>query len=76
MFGGNKSDQGLLELIRQAYEFIQSQPEPEAWLKKVSAILSSARKNLPIPPGCRNWAGSLYCNWKQPGICCKGLKNQ
>jgi ATP-dependent helicase/nuclease subunit A len=34
MFGGNKSDQGLLELIRQAYEFIQSQPDPEAWLKE------------------------------------------
>lgn len=34
MFGGNKSDEGLLELIGQAYNFVQSQPEPEAWLQE------------------------------------------
>lgn len=34
MFGGSKSDEGLLDLIRQTYEFVQSQPEPEAWLQE------------------------------------------
>ncbi|NLO20791.1 MAG: helicase-exonuclease AddAB subunit AddA [Syntrophomonadaceae bacterium] len=34
MFGGSKSDEGLLDLIGQAYAFVQSQPEPEAWLQE------------------------------------------
>ncbi|KUG03978.1 atp-dependent nuclease, subunit a [hydrocarbon metagenome] len=37
MFGGSKSDGGLLDLIKQGYEFTQSQPDPEQWLRNSAA---------------------------------------
>ncbi len=37
MFGTSKSDSALLELIKQGYEFIQSQPDPPKWLQDSAA---------------------------------------
>ncbi len=37
MFGGSKSDTGLLDLIGKSYSFVQSQPEPEVWLRESAA---------------------------------------
>jgi len=34
MFGGSKSDLGLLDLIGRTHAFVQSQPEPEKWLRE------------------------------------------
>jgi ATP-dependent helicase/nuclease subunit A len=34
MFGGNRDDGTLKQLVLQCYEFIQSQPYPEKWLAK------------------------------------------
>ncbi len=37
MFGGSKSDTGLLDLINKCYGFIQSQPDPKKWLQHNAA---------------------------------------
>lgn len=44
MYGGNRSDLGLQDIVLRLYEFIQSKPQPEEWLsEKVEDFLLDER---------------------------------
>jgi len=66
MFGTNKDDQPLQDLILRTYEFIQSQPEPLAWLRTQVNKFAQAGEDLHES----QWIGELR---QQLGVDLSGL---
>jgi ATP-dependent helicase/nuclease subunit A len=62
MFGGGKDDSPLENLILKAYEFIQSKPDPLAWLKTQSGYFNMDEEEFAHCPWIENIVRQIRIN--------------